>query len=82
MSSSEAVALLFLLLFLKLRHLGGNILHFRCGIVGQTVASEGVLDLLLIELAEDFVCAAYTVVVDYGIVVVLVEEVIATVLRR
>ncbi len=82
-SPSESVALLlFLLLFLKLRHLGGNLFHLCRGIVGQAVANEGGLHLLLADFSENFVCAANARIIEHGIVIVFGEKVIATVLRR
>lgn len=73
------MALLFQLLLLELRHLSDNLFHICCGIVGQTIASEGFLYLTLADFAEGLIGVTHVGVVDNCVVVVLVEKVIATV---
>ena len=51
------------------------------GIVGQTIATEVFLYLTLSDFSEDFVGAAYAIVIHNGIVVILVKKVVAAVLR-
>ena len=74
----HTVALFFVL---KLGHLRGYCLYvFRC-IVGQTITSEVFLYLTLRDFSEDFVGAAYAIVIDNGIMIILIQKVVVVVLR-